>query len=280
MLKALLQGILRQSGLHQRLQVSWLYDFYWRIADKRRIEAKHLEFNFYRALLKGLNPGDLILDVGANDGTKTDIFLRLGARVVAVEPDERNQEILREKFLKLRWARKPVVIVGNAASDRATTETMWIDGPGAAVNTLSQKWVDTLKGDKIRFKHAHSSLDFARRRVVETTTLEQLILAHGPPFFVKIDVEGYEVRVLQGLKCPVPLLSFEVNLPEFRPEGLECVKLLEGLAVNVVFNYATDYRQGLVLGKWLSAGAFSQSLEACTELSIEVFWKTLVSTES
>jgi hypothetical protein len=151
---------------------------------------------------------------------------------------------------------------------------MWIDGPGSAVNTLSQKWVETLKRDKTRFEHANGGLDFVRHSVVETTTLEQLIIAHGLPFFVKIDVEGYEARVLRGLKRPVPFLSFEVNLPEFRPEALECVKLLEDVAANGKFNYTADCLSGLALRKWLDAGEFSHLLEECASNAIEVFWKT------
>lgn len=37
----------------------------------------------YRQFVKS---GDLVFDVGANVGNRTAVFLRLGARVVAVEP--------------------------------------------------------------------------------------------------------------------------------------------------------------------------------------------------
>jgi FkbM family methyltransferase len=268
--------MLKRSGLYQRLKASFIYDLYWRMTDRHWIDVRGREVNFYRQLLNECRQGDLVFDVGANDGTKTDVFLRLGARVVVIEPDDVNQNILRDKFLRYRLVPKPVVIVGKAVSDRTTIEKMWIDGPGSAVNTLSQKWVETLKSDKVRFEHTHGSLDFARSKAVETTTLDELILTHGSPFFVKIDVEGYEASVLRGLKRPVPFLSFEVNLPEFRPEGLECVKLLEGLAADGKFNYSADYQRGIALGKWLDAQAFSQVLEHCTETTIEVFWKTYV----
>jgi hypothetical protein len=76
----------------------------------------------------------------------------------------------------------------------------------------------------------------------------------------------------------VPYLSFEVNLPEFRPEGLECVKLLGCLATDGKFNYAVDCRNGLVLREWLDASEFSRVLSECTDESIEVFWKTSMST--
>jgi hypothetical protein len=75
---------------------------------------------------------------------------------------------------------------------------MWIDGPGSAVNTLSQKWAETLRSNKDHFEHAHFGLDFARRKTVETTTLEDLILTHGLPVFEKSDVEGYEASVIRA----------------------------------------------------------------------------------
>jgi FkbM family methyltransferase len=231
--------------------------------------------DFYRRLLPELRHGDLIFDIGANEGLKTDLFLRMGARVVAIEPDETNQLILKERFVKFRLAKRPVVIVGKAVSDKNTMESMWIDGPGSAVNTLSQKWATTLRGNKARHTYGHCGLDFAQRSTVETTTLEELIAVHGRPLFIKIDVEGYELNVIRGLRHPVPCLSFEVNLPEFRPEGLQCVALLGGLAVNSKFNYAVDCERGLALERWLTSNEFLPVLEQCAENTIEVFWKGL-----
>jgi FkbM family methyltransferase len=221
--------------------------------------------------LDGFCEGDLIFDVGANHGYKTSIFLDLGAKVVAVEPDGTSQEILKQRFVKYRLKRRPLVIVPKAVSDQSNIETLWIDAPGSAKNTLSQKWAETLRGDDRRFGH---TLDFGDWRQVETTTIEHLADAHGSPFFVKIDVEGYELNVLRGMKRPVPYLSFEVNLPEFRSEGLECVQVLGCLAEHGKFNYTADCRHGLALESWVAAGKFSTILNSCADASIEVFWKT------
>jgi FkbM family methyltransferase len=240
------------------------------MADQRVISKRAGEVEFYRGLLEGFRPGDLIFDIGANHGQKTDIFLRLHARVVAVEPDGTNQEVLRKKFLWLRMPHKPVVVVGKAVSDKVATEKMWVDAPGSAKNTLSRKWVDTLRVDGTRFG---TTLDFREQSEVETTTLDELISLYGVPFFIKIDVEGYEPQVLHGLHQPVPYVSFEVNLPEFRAEGTECIEILSKLAPGGVFNFTTDCKLGLALPRWLDPKDFLQKFSACTDQSIEILWK-------
>lgn len=271
-----LTPVVRESGLYRRLKASVIQDLYWRITGGNWIDERRREVDFYRSLLSGYKTGDLIFDVGANVGAKVDVFLRLGARVVAIEPDEMNQRIIRDKFLRYRVTPKAVSIVGKAVSDSNTIETMWIDGPGSAVNTMSPKWVESLKSNKATFAHSHGGLDFASRKSVETITLDELIRTHGRPYFLKIDVEGYEVNVLRGLSSPIPFVSFEVNLPEFRSEGLECVRILDGLAPSGEFNYAADYEGGLVLQRWLGGKEFSRELSSCGSRTIEVFCRSSV----
>src|SRR5213075_1962353 len=97
-LKQRTQEWLLRMRLYHRLKASPIYGAYWRFADKRVIQRRAEELAFYRNNLAGLGTGDLIFDVGANQGLKTELFLSLGARVVAVDPDSSNQEILRQKF--------------------------------------------------------------------------------------------------------------------------------------------------------------------------------------
>jgi FkbM family methyltransferase len=269
-MKTLVQTALARLGLYQRLRASRVYDLYWWVADRRILDARNKEIRFYRHLLDGLRKGDVIFDIGANHGAKTDIFLRLGAKVIAVEPDDLNAQVLTQKFLKYRLLKKPLVIVKKAVSDKSAVETMWIDAPGSAKNTLSRKWVETLRDDQSRFGHV---LDFAEQREVVTTTLKDLVSEFGRPFFVKIDVEGSEPNVLRGLARSVPYLSFEVNLPEFQPEGLECVNLLRGVHPDGRFNYVVECGDGLVLKKWVKAAECLRLIKTCGHSSIEVFWK-------
>jgi FkbM family methyltransferase len=264
---------LRRLGLYNRLKGSYLYDLYVYLSDRRLIDERDEQVRFYRSLLHGMKPGDLVFDIGANQGVKTDIFLRIGAQVVAADPDVANETVLKEKFLSFRLRPKPVVIIPKAVSDSESVATMWVDTPGSTMNTLSPKWVHTLRRDDERFG---SPLQFADTREIATTTLDRLIEIHGLPYFIKIDVEGLEPEVLRGIHRPVPFLSFEVNLPEFRPEGQECVALLSRISREGVFNYSADNARALTLPEWLSADRFTHVLESCVDRSIDVFWKTPV----
>ena len=166
--KKYLQNLLSWTGIYQRLKASYLYDIYWSIANKEIIIERNKEVEFYRTVLHGFQKGDLIYDVGANHGYKTDIFLRLGVKVIAIDPDEINQNILRQKFLRFRIKKKPVLIVAKAVSNRNSVQTMWIDEPGSAKNTLCQKWVNTLRNDTRRFE---TYLVFTLIKVLPTVTL-------------------------------------------------------------------------------------------------------------
>jgi FkbM family methyltransferase len=269
--KCYAQHSLARLGLYERAKASWIYDVYWTIADKKIIDDRRKESEFYCDLLEGFKPGDLIFDIGANQGYKTQMFLKMGARVIAVDPDGTNQEILREKFLKNRLKKMPVVIVGKAVSEENSMITMWINSPGSALNTLSRKWAETLKNDDQRFGH---SVGFESTREVETVSLEYLIGAHGLPYFVKIDVEGHELSVLKGLRQPVPYISFEVNLPEFLLEGMECIRVLAELEGHGEFNYSSDCKRGLALNQWICHKDFVTVVDSCVARSIEVFWRS------
>ena len=271
LLKRTGQSFLKRAGLYERVRSSLLYDLYWKAINPELLQERDSEIDFFRRVLVGLRNSDLIFDIGANQGYKSDIFLRCGASVIAVDPDPTNQNILRQRFCAYRLQEKPITIVGKALSDHEGVETMWVEGPGSAKNTLNPKWVERLREDATRFG---AVLKFDDERKVETTTLEQLIAAHGRPFYIKIDVEGYEVAVLRGLQTPVPFVSFEVNLPEFIPEAIECMELLEELMGGGGFNYSSDFQHGLVFESWLRKGDMIEALNHCREPCVEVFWKS------
>jgi FkbM family methyltransferase len=268
-LKAGIQRILRRVGIYDRLRESFAYDCYRRLRHGRPIGWRHNEYLFYRSLFEGCSRGMLIFDVGAHRGQRTAVFLQLGARVIAIEPDAANQRLLAKRYHD-RVRENTVTLVGKAVSDADTVATMWVHAPGSGLNSLSQKWVNVLGGDDRRFG---SRVEFPGRQQVETTTLESLMNSFGTPHYIKIDVEGHEPSVLRGLKRPVPFLSFEVNLPEFMPEGLECIDILGRLAERGRFNWSADCQGNMALAEWLAGAEFANALRGCKEPSVEVFWR-------
>src|SRR5450755_1403866 len=199
-LKRTAQTTLQRLGLYHRIKSSVAYDLYWRLVNPALLAARDEEVAFFRRVLGGFQANDLVFDIGANQGHKTDIFLRLGSRVIAVDPDQTNGRILRENFLQNRLRKRPVTVVTKAVSDQSGLETMWVDKPGSAKNTLNSKWVETLQSDAGRFGQ---TLEFQNKVEVETVTLDELIRLYGQPFYIKIDVEGHEPGVLRGLSTSV-----------------------------------------------------------------------------
>jgi FkbM family methyltransferase len=264
-----IQDILRRIGIYDRLRESFAYDCYrhWRYG--RPIRWRRNELLFYKALFGNRPPGMLVFDVGAHRGQRTDVFLQMGARVIAIEPDAANQRLLAGRYSRGRLRSASVTVVGKAVSDGGSGATMWVHAPGSGLNSLSPKWVQTLGRDDSRFGR---KVEFAGRQQVETTTLESLINEFGVPHYIKIDVEGHEPGVLRGLRRPVPFLSFEVNLPEFLPEGIECVEILGRLSMGGRFNWSADCQGGVALAEWLPGAEFGSALRACRETSVEVFW--------
>ena len=60
---------------------------------KRAVKDLQTKTKFYSKLIQN---GDLCFDVGANVGNRTEAFLKLGARIVAVEPQPECIAVLNE----------------------------------------------------------------------------------------------------------------------------------------------------------------------------------------
>ena len=145
-------------------------------------------------------PGDLCFDVGAHVGNRVRAFCALGARVVAVEPQPRMLQILQQLYGR----KESVVIAPVGVSDTPGTLTLHINTRNPTLTSFSEEWVQGFS--------EHPDIPAAPwddTVEVEVQTLDQLIALHGLPAFCKVDVEGLEDRVLQGLSQPVAALSFE-----------------------------------------------------------------------
>lgn len=200
-----------------------------------------------------LNPGDLCFDVGANVGNRTDVFLALGARVVCVEPQPKCIDILSEKYRKnLR-----VNVVSKGVAAQQGIMSLSLCESANTIATFSEKW----KTGRFRDYRWQSLVD------VPVTTLDALIQAFGVPAFCKIDVEGYEYQVLQGLSSPISALSFEFT-KEFIDDAKLCMDYLTSLG-DAEFNYTLGETPALVLSRWADANTLLSDL---SRIADDLLW--------
>ncbi len=196
-----------------------------------------------------VKPGDLCFDIGAHVGDRSACFLRLGARVVAVEPQPRFAAYLRWGFR----AAPAVTVVEAAVAGRPGRIEMFTSRRHPTVSTGSKDFLDAV-ADVPSFKPVR----WDGRHVVEATTLDALIGRFGEPTFVKIDVEGMEDAVLLGLDRPVRALSFEF-VPAHRDAALRAVDRLATLGR---YRFRAAYGEtGRFVGGWGDAATLKAWLE-------------------
>ena len=184
---------------------------------------------FYR---RYVSPGDLVFDVGAHVGDRVGTFRRLGARVIAVEPQPALVTTLR-----LMYGRDPGAIIEPVAVGRNEGRVeLKINAANPTVSTASQAFIRSAQGAP-----GWEGQQCDRPIQVPHTTLDALIARHGRPSFVKLDVEGFEAEALAGLSDAVAALSFEFTTIQ-RDLAMACVERC------VVLGYR---RFGAVLGESL-----------------------------
>jgi hypothetical protein len=81
-----------------------------------------------------------------------------------------------------------------------------------------------------------------------------LIEEFGVPQFIKIDVEGYELKVLKGLTQPVEMISFEYTTPECTAQCIECIKRIKDISQDkILCNYSIEESMKWALPEWVSS---------------------------
>lgn len=197
-----------------------------------------------------VGPGDLVFDVGANVGNRTKVFLRLGCRVVAFEPQASCAATLRNLYGK----NKSFTLVEEALGREPGRSVMKI-GAISELSTLSDDWVQqaTQTG---RFK-AH---EWTESQPVVVSTLDLARASHGVPRFIKIDVEGFEFEVLSELSTPVPYLSIEFAA-EALPSTLQCLERLESLAPGSRYQISLGESMAFTLAEWVPLSGIREQLE-------------------
>ncbi|MBS4034988.1 MAG: FkbM family methyltransferase [Ignavibacterium sp.] len=163
---------------------------------------KDYEAYFVRSLLSIINERDIIYDVGANRGFYTKLFLSkaVNGKVFAFEPIPSNYESIKK--LKLTEGNLNIFTLALGSSRGKVSMSIGSDDLKATSHINTDKTDDDIE--------------------VEIDTIDNFILDNNPtPNVIKIDVEGYELEVLNGMKNTLTDKSLKVVALEIHFELLE-----------------------------------------------------------
>ncbi len=154
---------------------------------------------------------DLIFDIGVNKGEDTAFYLAKGFRVVGVEANPSIYQTLAEKFEK-EVSSGQLVLLNQGVWSEATTLQFYS-------NLDNDHWSS--------FDPAYGCRQGTRYEVmlVNCLTIDQLIEAHGVPRYMKIDVEGADRKIIEGLAISQVRPSF-LSIEEY---GLEAIDALQAV---------------------------------------------------
>jgi FkbM family methyltransferase len=160
--------------------------------------------------LRTMPEGAVFADVGANVGMYT-VFAALvrAAQVVAFEPESRNYRVLNEN-LRLNHLQERVLALCAALSDRSGVERLYLSevGEGASCHSLGEAVGFDLKPRASAFVQGAVALRFDE-------------LALPCPDYIKIDVDGFEHKVIGGMEKTLREAKVRSLLVELNPSLAE-----------------------------------------------------------
>lgn len=191
---------------------------FWMLIDPNEWFGSTVMMGYYESHLvycvhQFVHEGDACLDIGANQGYMSMHMARAAGatgRIVAIEPtrfafDRLTQNVQRNGF-------PTITCVNAAAGDTHTTLEMWYDPEECGYSSVYNKPSETSVREVVPVKPVDA---------IVAETLGDDALARIS--FVKIDVEGYEPPVLDGmpqiLRQSQPILWIEVNPPVLAKGG-------------------------------------------------------------
>lgn len=216
--------------------------------------------DYYRPFVRR---GDLVFDIGANFGEQSYALLALGCRVVAVEPLPVCQAALHALRPKSR-----IEVLPCAVGSHPGEITLHVNERSPGKSSASDEWLAFF--EKVPSNRGEN-WDHPLR--CSMTTLDSLVQQYGMPSFLKIDVEGFENAVLDGLTAAPAHTRFEFHA-QYLAEAIRCIRK-PCFATTARFNYSLGDPTGPLRPEWLDADSFIAHLNS-TAFADEAYGDILV----
>jgi FkbM family methyltransferase len=189
--------------------------YYARFQDLWRF-IKPFEPLTHEFLIKNAKESDVFLDIGAHVGIYSIRLAPKVSKVIALEPEPKNYSFLYKNILVNNLSNK-VIPLPIAASDKDGYADLCIKASSGA-HTLED------------------SLNCKRKTKIITLTIDTLlrILKIEKVNMIKIDVEGHEARVINGMHRLLSYNPPRVLVIEIRKRNLYLLKMLAELGYNIV----------------------------------------------
>lgn len=241
------------NKLKNYLRGSKLYEWYWIRKQVRHVsqtdEGDIIRRNLYESLVPR---GSLCFDIGANIGMIAKLLLSMDARVVACEPQRRCIEVLKRTL-----GSNPKFHLIEAAVGATQGKADFYQSINHYISSMNPQWIDAMKSS------VKKDAEWTKPSKVDVVDLKSLLKQFGVPYFIKIDVEGFEWEVIRGLDRPVNLLSFEFSSWQTEIAG-QCIDHLASLPGSWSFNYSRWGSEPLKLDTWIDARGMKEFLASQT----------------
>lgn len=146
--------------------------------------------NLYKYIENDIK-GKLVFDIGAAVGTVTKKLIDLDAKVVSIEPQHR-----RTAHSNFDGA---LAVLNKCVSDKNGEIEFFMCKNIPNISTCFGKWRKGYFRKTSKWKSKKK----------ECITVDKLMEEYGVPYYIKIDVEGYEDAVFRGMNTAPNMVSFE-----------------------------------------------------------------------
>ena len=188
--------------------------------------TKRHEIGTARQLRQLIQPGMVILDVGAHVGYYTRLFAALtgaGGRVIAFEPHPRTHQALQGNLRRLPNVTALQVAVAETAGAAELYDYLMMSASGSLHYDASMAALQQAQMNESDVAPRRQGGFEMQKYRVETVTIDQCLLEMGieRADLVKMDIEGAEMNALRGMKRTIAHSPKLYLIMEYNPHALQ-----------------------------------------------------------